>query len=79
MRRTKHGWGCNDLHTLYLGFGFSHREGGKHRVYIHREYTELRATVARQNQLPAAYVRHAVALIDRLVLLQGEKQQGGPE
>ncbi len=38
MRQTKEGWGQDDLHTLYLGFGFNFREGAKHRVYIHSRY-----------------------------------------
>jgi hypothetical protein len=76
MRKSKHGWGCDDLHTLYLGFGFGCREGGKHRVYIHVEYPELRATVARHSDLPAAYVRHAINLIERLAALKVGKREG---
>jgi hypothetical protein len=76
MRRTKNGWGADDLRTLYLGFGFSCREGRKHRVYIHAEYSDLRATVARQRQLPVGYVQHAVSLIGRLERLKSEKASG---
>jgi hypothetical protein len=72
MRQTKQGWGPDDLHTLYRGFGFWCREGPKHRVYIHAEHPELRATVARHNPLPLGYVQRAIALIERLKLLQAE-------
>jgi hypothetical protein len=70
MRKSKKGWGCQDLHTLYMGFGFGCREGRKHRVYIHLEYPELRGTVARHTDLPPGYVQHAISLIDRLALLK---------
>lgn len=73
MRRTKHGWGCDDLHSLYIGYGFGCREGEKHRVYIHREYPELRATVARHSDLPAGYVQYAISLIDRLSEASGKE------
>jgi len=73
MRQSKHGWGHDDLHTLYRGFGFWYREGPKHRIYIHTEYPELRATVARHDPLPLGYVRRAIELIDRLKELQAEE------
>lgn len=66
MRQTKHGWGADDLHALYVAFGFWYREGPKHRVYIHKEFPELRATVARHGSLPVGYAQTAVKLIDRL-------------
>jgi len=72
MRRTKYGWGMQDLHSLYLGFGFSCREGAKHRVYIHGEFPQLRATVARQNSLPPGYAQRAVKLVDELDRLMKE-------
>lgn len=77
MRQTKHGWGQNDLHTLYLGFGFWCREGQKHRIYIHMEFPELRATVARQNNLPAGYVQVALKRIERLEELRREAKKTG--
>ena len=77
MRRTKSGWGSDDLRTLYLGFGFDRREGGKHEVYIHTEFPELRATVARQSELPVGYVQHAISLINRLQTLRGSQPQEG--
>lgn len=74
MRQTKQGWGPDDLHTLYLGFGFWCREGAKHRVYIHTEYPELRATVSRQRSLPIGYVQHAISLVERLAELRAKKK-----
>lgn len=66
MRQTKSGWGLEDLDTLYRGFGFESLEGGKHRMYIHPHFKELRATVARHKSLPIGYVQYAIRLIDRL-------------
>lgn len=66
MRASKHGWGFDELETLYLGFGFSYRDKGKHRVYIHRSNPELIATVARHRKLAIGYIQHAISLIDRL-------------
>lgn len=66
MRNSKAGWTFNDLHTLYMGFGFECREGGKHVIYFHPDYPELRATVARHGSLPVGYIQHAIKLIDNL-------------
>lgn len=66
MRNSKVGWTFNDLHTLYVGFGFEFREGGKHTIYIHPDFPELRATVARHSPLPVGYIQHAMKLIDNL-------------
>lgn len=72
MRNSKAGWSADDLHTLYIGFGFDFREGGKHIIYIHPEYPELRATVARHSTLAIGYIQHAINLIDKLKKLKGE-------
>ena len=74
MRQSKHGWGADDLHTLYVGFGFGCREGGKHRVYIHMEFPELRATVARQKSLPPGYAQRALKLVDQAEQLKKAKE-----
>lgn len=66
MRQSKTGWGFNDLDALYRGFGFEVREGGKHTMYIHPRFPELRATVARHRSLPIGYVQHAIRLIEEL-------------
>jgi hypothetical protein len=66
MRNSKYGWGADDLHALYVGFGFDHRQGGNHIIYIHPEFPELRATVARHGTLAVGYIQHAISLIDRL-------------
>jgi hypothetical protein len=77
MRRSKQGWGPDDLHTLYLGFGFWCREGAKHRVYIHGEYPQLRATVARHSPLPIGYVQRALSLIDQAAQLKSREEMPG--
>lgn len=66
MQRSKTGWGFKDLDTLYRGFGFECREGAKHVLYIHPEYPELIATVARHRSLPIGYINDAIKLIKRL-------------
>ncbi len=66
MRRTKDGWTCDDLDKLYIGLGFIMREGGKHRIYIHPKFPELRATVTRSRSLAKGYVTHAIRMADSL-------------
>lgn len=66
MRNSKAGWNANDLHVLYVGFGFDFREGGKHTIYMHPEFPELRATVARHSTLAVGYIQYAINLIDKL-------------
>lgn len=66
MRNTKAGWGPDDLHALYIGFGFEFREGRGHTIYIHPKYPELRATVARHRSLAIGYIQTAISLIDKL-------------
>lgn len=54
MRRSKAGWTHNDLHCLYVGFGFEFRDGRRHRLYVHPLYADLRATVSRSSHLQVA-------------------------
>lgn len=70
MRNSKVGWSIADLHTIYVGHGFDFREGGKHTIYIHSKFRELRATVARHNVLAVGYIKHAISLIDKLKELE---------
>lgn len=70
MRRSKSGWRYGDLHTLYRGFGFDTREGGKHTLYVHPDHPDLRATVTRARDLPKGYVSYAVSLVDELLRRQ---------
>lgn len=65
MRRSKAGWGWNDLDRLYTSFGFTKREGGKHTVYILPQCPTLRSVVARHRSLPIGYVSTALRLIDK--------------
>ena len=76
MRQSKSGWGFHDLDTLYRGFGFEVREGGKHTMYIHPHFPQLRATVARHRSLPIGYIQHAIQLIDQLKKIEGEVPNG---
>jgi len=66
MRRSKAGWNKDDIDRLYTGFGFDRIQGGKHCLYIHPRYQDLRATVTRSSSLPIGYVSTALRLIDEL-------------
>ena len=66
MRRTKTGWKFSDLDALYLSFGFEKHEGGKHTMYIHPIFPELRATVTRHRNLAIGYIQYGIKLIDSL-------------
>lgn len=72
MKNSKHGWTCDDLHTLYTGYGFQFREGNKHRFYFHPEHPELTATVARQRVIVVGYIQKALNLIEQLL----ERERG---
>lgn len=75
MRRTRSGWSEDDLDKLYRSFGFREitRPRAPHRVYIHPDYSDLRATVARKKSLPKGYATTAVRIIDKLL----SRQRGG--
>ena len=73
MTRSKSGWKARDLEALYLGFGFQKREGGKHVVYSHPEFPQLRATVTRARNLPRGYVQTALSLINELRRLKEQQ------
>jgi predicted RNA binding protein YcfA (HicA-like mRNA interferase family) len=66
MRASKADWGQDDLHTLYSGFGFSCKEGSRHRLYTHPKLPGVLATVARHNSLAPGYVATAIRNIDAL-------------
>lgn len=69
MRRRRSGWGEDDLDRLYRSFGFREitRPRAPHRVYVHPDYPDLRATVGRHRSLAKGYATVAVRLIDTLV------------
>ena len=76
MRRSKAGWTCDDLDELYISHGFEMREGGKHRIYIHPKFSELRATVTRSRSLPIGYITTAIKLIDKLCEMEQQHEEG---
>jgi hypothetical protein len=69
MRSTKSGWGEKDLEAVYLGYGFTFRDGAKHRMYTHPDFPQLHTTVSRQRDLPPGYAQEAVKLIAELEAL----------
>ena len=72
MVASKVGWGAKDFNRLYLGVGFSCKEGGRHTLYTHPEFPHLRATVARHNDLPTGYAQYAVKCIEELRRLKAK-------
>lgn len=69
MRSTKSGWGEKDLEAVYLGYGFTFRDGAKHRMYTHPDFPQLHTTVSRQRDLPPGYAQEALKLIAELETL----------
>jgi hypothetical protein len=78
MRRRRSGWGENDFDRLYRSFGFREitRPRAPHRVYVHPEYPDLRATLGRHRSLAKGYATTAVRLIDTLLARQAERERG---
>jgi len=72
MRRSKAGWTFADLERLYVGLGFKIREEGKHRLYIHPRFPQLRATVTRSRSLAKGYIKHALDLAERLSKMEAK-------
>ncbi len=70
MLVTKAGYGESDFRTLYLGFGFSSREG-RDRVYYHKDHPEMPpAMVGRHRVLSKAYADTAVKRVRQLIELE---------
>jgi len=78
MRRRRSGWGENDFDRLYRSFGFREitRPRAPHRVYVHPEYPDLRATLGQHRSLAKGYATTAVRLIDALLARQAEQERG---
>ncbi|MEW6405090.1 MAG: hypothetical protein AB1649_25110 [Chloroflexota bacterium] len=76
MRKSKSNWKKEDIERLYKEFGFILRHGGSHDVVTHPKFPKLRATLARHKALPKGYVQFAVKLIDQLLELQKEGDNG---
>ena len=76
MRQSPAGWGQADLDRLYVAYGFVGQHGARHNVYVHPEYSELRATVPRHTELPPMYARWVVKSIDILLALREEERHG---
>lgn len=76
MRRRRSGWGEDDFDRLYRSFGFREitRPRAPHRVYVHPEFPDLRATVGRHRSLAKGYVTTAVRLVDTLLARQAERE-----
>jgi hypothetical protein len=77
MRRQRSGWGEEDFDRLYRSFGFREitRPRAPHRVYVHPEFLDLRATVGRHRSLAKGYATTAVRLIDTLLARQAEQER----
>lgn len=75
MRLSRSGWGMDDLHKLYIGFGFEWEDGGSHRLYKHPKFPQLYSTVGRHKSLAKGYPTAAIRLIDQLKRLNSESTQ----
>ena len=69
--------GADDLRRLYRAYGFEVREGTRHLVVRHPEHHDLVTTVARHDELPPAYARTAVRLIEEVIRRRGMMSAGG--
>ena len=66
MYQTPYGFSSQEVGQVYRYLGFE-ETGSKHKMYVHPDYLELRATVTRASgSLPPAYVKHLVKLAERL-------------
>jgi hypothetical protein len=72
MIQSPAGWGPDDLGTLYQGYGFDVREGTKHRLFVHPQFRQIRATIPRHSYLAVSYVRQALKDLERLEALEAE-------
>jgi hypothetical protein len=72
MQQSPRGWGQRDIDSLLTGFGFTAKEGGKHRLYKHARLPQVRLTVGRHNDLAVGYVTDAVKAVDALLQLDEE-------
>jgi len=79
VRRTPFGWSQDDLRRLYLAYGFEVRQGARHMVIRHPDHPDLATTVARHDELPPAYARTAIRLIDELLRHRGMMSEGSEE
>ena len=77
MRRRRSGWGEEDFDRLYRRFGFREitRPRAPHRVYVHPEFPDLRATVGRHRSLAKGYATTAVRLVETLLARLAEREQ----
>ncbi|MBN2548661.1 MAG: hypothetical protein JXB15_05870 [Anaerolineales bacterium] len=76
MRRSKSGWNRNDLDRLYEGFGFLISHGANHDIVKHSQYIHLRTTLPRHKFLAKGYVEIAIKLVDQVLALQEEVDDG---
>jgi hypothetical protein len=78
MRRRRNGWGEEDFDRLYRRFGFREltRPRAPHRVYVHPEFPDLRATVGLYRSLAQGYATTAVRLVETLLARLAEREQG---
>lgn len=75
MKKTKHGWRPDDLHTLYTGFGFKYREGGNHTIYYHPDFPQFMRTVARHPSLVVGYIQVALRTIEKVKELKEKNHE----
>lgn len=70
MRQSAANWKRREVITLYEGYGFRLRHGGKHDVVFHPNYPELRDVIPRHRKVPQYIVKNAIKIVDKLIELQ---------
>lgn len=67
MRQSSANWSPDDLIKLYIGYGFTVRNGARHDIISHPQFPILRAAIPRHaTDLANGYIAHAVKLIEQL-------------
>jgi hypothetical protein len=80
MRNSSQSWKRVDLEKLYNGFGFviSTKTGGHDKVF-HPEFPILVTSLPRHNKLAVTYVKQAVNMVERYLILRGEEYEPKPK
>jgi hypothetical protein len=68
-RKSPENWKRSDLERLYLSFGFQIQSGKKHNFVKHPDYP-LRANLPNHTKFDAGWVKTAVKVIERLLVLR---------
>lgn len=74
LRRSKANAKPEDIKALYLAFGFVIQAKKRHDAATHPDYPELFASIPRHRKLAIYIADQAVELVERVIVLQQEKE-----